>query len=105
MLVEDPSRSAYRGYREATSGRGAGHLAWERIGGRFAAARQRALEHGRNFDDHRMAYVMGYGLGLRDINGIEPRDVGADDMDVILPWLSSARPVYNSPRFWMSVSG
>ncbi len=105
MFVEDPSQSAFRGYREATCGRGAGHLTWERIGGRFAAARRDALEHGRNFDDHRMAYVMGYGLGLRDINPLADREVGVDDMDVVLPWLSSARPVYNSQRFWMSVSG
>ncbi|MFT7625973.1 MAG: hypothetical protein ACI9WU_005165 [Myxococcota bacterium] len=104
----DPSWHAWQGYRSATCGRAStGHLAWERISGRFVGARRAALARGGVFDDQRVAYVMGYGLGLRDMRSSESGSEAEvpDTVDVVLPWISSPPIANNGPRFWLSVCG
>lgn len=101
----DPSWYAYRGYRLSTGDEGgAGHLAWERVADRIATLRENSLRRNLGFNDRRIAYVMGYGLGLSDHGRISLAEAEAV-IDTALPGLANTRPpVYRSTRFWLFVS-
>ena len=99
----DPSWYAYRGYVEASGGAGAGHLAWERVAAEVHRVRIDAEKSGRPFDIARMAFAMGYGLGLRDHGRLSIADSELL-IEAALPAAPRQTPSYLRMRFWFLVA-
>jgi hypothetical protein len=99
----DPSSYAFRGYQAASSRPGAGHLAWERIGARFATLRQRAAAERRGFTPNEVSYTLGFCLGLRDHGDVSVTESEAL-IEAVLPVAVAAPPAYATMRFWFLVS-
>ena len=97
----DHSWFAWQGYEHACRGReGAGHLAWERI-----ALKHRTLraDRGSRIDDHKLAYALGFALGLTD-QGRSSAAEASQLMGVVFPPARKRAPLYATTRFWLSVA-
>ena len=99
----DPSWYAFQGYVRGTPEGfvGAGHLAWERVARRMAEV-QRAKRRAGLSNTRRLAFALGYGLGLRD-QGRSSR-AGVDALlDALFPPPAARTRIYETSRFWLFV--